>query len=289
MKITLFSKIKDRRQDGAIYNGYLFSFDHLGVCSVYKIEDLEDCKNGEAYIFSEFSLDKNDLIVPHSNSVVFGNEFYDEKDEFPLLYTNIYNNYSEADDKLKGVCLVYRLQREEKIFKSTLVQIIEIGFTEDEKLWKSSAEKEDIRPYGNFVIDKENGIYYAFTMRDESYTTRYFSFTLPGASEGEICEKYNVKKVILKESDILSYFDCDYHHFIQGVCCYHGRIYSLEGFGESQDNPPGIRVIDALNKKEISFEKFEDSGINTEPEMIDFENDICYYSDHHGNMYKLEF
>ena len=289
MKITPFSKIKDRRQDGAIYNGYLFSFNHLGECTVYKIEDLKNCKKGEADAFSEFSLDKNDLIVPHSNSVVFGNEFYNEKDEFPLLYTNIYNNYSEADNKLKGVCLVYRLQREEKIFKSTLVQILETGFTEDEKLWKSSAEKEDIRPYGNFVIDRENGIYYAFTMRDDSHTTRYFSFKLPGACQGEICEKYNVKKVILKESDILSYFDCDYHHFIQGVCCYHGRIYSLEGFGESRDNPPAIRVIDALNEKEISFEKFEDSGINTEPEMIDFENDICYYSDHHGNMYKLEF
>ena len=40
MKITPFPKIKDRRQDGAICNGYLFSFNHLGVCTVYKIEDL---------------------------------------------------------------------------------------------------------------------------------------------------------------------------------------------------------------------------------------------------------
>ena len=108
-------------------------------------------------------------------------------------------------------------------------------------------------------------------------------------SDGIICNKYHVKRVKLQDSDVLEYFDCNYHHFIQGACCHRGKIYSLEGFGGSSDNPPGIRVIDLNSKKEISFEKFEDYGINTEPEMIDFDNNTCYYSDHHGNMYNLYF
>ena len=91
------------------------------------------------------------MLVPHSNSVVFGNEYYDEQDEFPLLYTNIYNNYAKNDDKLEGVCLVYRIERNEREFTSTLVQIIQIGFVDDENLWTSAGEKEDVRPYGNFV------------------------------------------------------------------------------------------------------------------------------------------
>ena len=161
MKAEFFSKIIGDRQDGAISNGYLFSLNHNGECTVYETKTLGKLKGDEAEIFAEFVLDENAKLVPHSNSVMFGNEYYDEKDEFPLLYTNIYNNYANADNKLKGVCLVYRLQRSGREFTSTLVQIIEIGFVEDEKLWKSAGEKDDARPYGNFTIDAEQGIYYA--------------------------------------------------------------------------------------------------------------------------------
>lgn len=287
MKIELFSKIRGGRQDGAICNGYLFSFDHCGKCTVYETKTLPDLNDGEAEIFAEFLLDKNDILAPHSNSVMFGSEYYDEKDEFPLLYTNIYNNYANADNKLKGVCLVYQIQRNGKHFKSTLVQIIEIGFVEDENLWKSVGLKDDVRPYGNFTINTEKGIYYAFTMRDNAHSTRYFSFNLPKVKQGELIPGYNVRKLVLHKTDIIEYFDCPYHHYVQGVCCNKGKIYSLEGFTDSLDNPPAIRIIDTELKKEIFFKRFEELGTNIEPEMIDFENDIGYYTDHNGNVYRL--
>ena len=289
MKIEKISKIKGGRQDGVICNGFLFSFNSQGVCTVYEMKALECMKDGEAEIFSEFVLDKNDLLTPHSNSVVFGNEYYDKKDEFPLLYTNIYNNYSNSDDRLKGVCLVYRLQRFGRDFVTTLVQMIEIGFVENDALWKSSGEKEDVRPYGNFVIDKENSMYYAFTMRDDSRSTRFFTFKLPKVNEGKVNTKYNVKRVTLKENDILDWFDCEYQHYMQGVCYYKGKIYSLEGFTDSFENPPAISVIDIELRKRVCFTEFKELGTNVEPEMIDFEEDICYYTDHNGNMYKLFF
>lgn len=280
MKIQLFSKIKYGRQDGAIFGGYLFSFNHKGACSVYEIAYLSQLKDEEAEAFSEFVLDKNDLIVPHSNSVAFGSEYYDDEDEFPLLYTNIYNNYTE----LKGVTLVYRLQRDGKKFTSTLVQMIEIGFVENENLWKS---ENDVRPYGNCAIDRENGIYYAFVMRNGAQSTRYFAFDLPKVTCGELHEKYGVKRVVLEETDIKEYFDCDFHRYVQGACLKDGKIYSLEGFTDRPDAPPVIRIIDTIKKEQIFYKEFKDLGTNIEPELIDFDGENCYYSDHFGNLYKI--
>ncbi|MBO4898090.1 MAG: hypothetical protein J5590_07320 [Clostridia bacterium] len=289
MIIKPFSKVKTERQDGAIYNGYFFSLNHAGVCTVYEMESLKNYKDKEAACFTEFTLDKIDLIAPHSNSVVFGNKFYDEKDEFPLLYTNIYNNYSESENKLVGVCLVYRLQKTEKSFKSTLLQIIEIGFTEDKKLWKSEGEKEDVRPYGNFAVDTENDKFYAFTMRDNTQTTRFFSFEVPKIGDGEMSPEYGAEKVVLKTSDICDYFDCGYQNYMQGACCHNGKIYSLEGFDSTSGIPPILRIIDTREKKEESVVKFEDFGLDKEPEMISFDKDICYFTNHYGNMYRIDF
>ena len=289
MNVENVSKIKDGRQDGAVYGGYYFSFNHRGECTVYRMDALAIGQDGEAEVFSEFVLDKSDIVVPHSNSVTFGNEFFDDQDEFPLLYTNIYNNYAKTENPLKGVCLVYRLQRNGKHFETTLVQMIEVGFVEDESLWKSAGEQEDVRPYGNFAVDAENGILYAFTMRDNTQTTRYFSFPLPKVTAGELCTVYGVQKVVLREGDIQQYFDCDYHHYVQGACCFKGNIYSLEGFTNSEDNPPAIRVIDPTLQKETLYMQFKELGTDIEPEMIDFENGICYYTDHHGNMYTIDF
>lgn len=39
-KIEFICKIKDGRQDGAINNGYLFSFNHQGKCTVYDTKTL---------------------------------------------------------------------------------------------------------------------------------------------------------------------------------------------------------------------------------------------------------
>ena len=163
-------------------------------------------------------------------------------------------------------------------FSTKLVQIIEIGFVENENLWKS-AEKEDIRPYGNFTIDREYGIYYAFTMRDESNTTRYFSFDLPMVSDGIMDERYNVKRVILNASDVKEYFDCEYHRFVQGAAFYKGKIYSLEGFTNSEENPAALRIIDVEEKKQIAFVDLVKMGYAIEPEFIEFYHDICYYVD----------
>ena len=282
MNIKQIGNITDG-QDGAVFGGLLFRFKTNGLCYIYNLNNLTIEKKSP--IVSIFTLDKADVIVPHSNSVVFGNEYYAEDDEFPLLYTNIYNNYSRCENKRIGVCCVYRIWREENEFKNRLVGLIEIGFTKDE-LWSSG---DDIRPFGNFVIDKEKGLYHAFTMRDNEEITRYFSFKLPKLSNGVMDNELGVKKITLKKEDIIDTFDTEYHRFIQGACCEKGKIYSLEGFSGDEVNPPAMRIISTNDKKQLECVYFGDFGLTIEPELIDFENNVCYYGDNHGNLYVIEF
>lgn len=270
MKLTKIGRIV-LGQDGAIWEKYLFRFGSCGDCHVYDLDTLE--------AVAEFSLDGLDVWMPHSNSVMFGCEYYAEGDEFPLLYTNVYNTYGDKQDRREGVCCVYRLSRQEDSFRGQLVQTITVGFVGDENLW-CSAGRTDVRPYGNFAIDREQGIYYGFTMRDGADSTRYFAFRLPKLEQGE--------NVTLTPEDILFWFDCPYHRYIQGACVHHGKIYSLEGFTDSEDNPPAIRIIDPALKKQLCYVQFADLGTTIEPEMIDFREERCYYADSDGNLYMIE-
>ena len=281
MKFHQISPIKGG-QDGAIFGKYLFRFNHKGEGRVY---DLELIEKGKAEPISDITLDKSDIICPHCNSVAFGNEYFAKDDEFPLLYANIYNNYAKEENQLKGVCCVYRIKREGESFMTTLVQLIEIDFVEDATLWKAEPEKDGARPYGNFAVDRENNILYAFVMRNEERGTAYFAFDLPKLCNGEPDKKYGVKKVVLNKVDIKNSFVCPEHHYIQGACCHKGKIYSLEGFR----NSPALRIIDPAKQVQESITFFSDFGITDETEFIDFYGEKCYYSDCHGLLFRIEF
>ncbi len=286
MNIKKIAKIRSGQQDGAIFGDYLFRFNAKGLGCVYQMSALlASTPDAEAEELSTFLLDRADEICPHSNAVIFGNQYFEEGDEFPLLYSNIYNNYAKTDTPLKGVCCVYRLQRDGDSFKTTLVQLIEIGFVEDAKLWKRTPSEDGIRPYGNFVIDTERNLYHGFVMRNEEQGTRYFTFDLPKLEDGDIDPIFGVKKVVLKPEDIRKQFDCPAHYYIQGACCHGGKVYSLEGF----KNTPALRVIDPDGGRQELAVRFPDHGLIEEAEFIDFHGEVCYYSDCQGYIYQLNF
>lgn len=268
-------------QDGAIWGDYLFRFETNGKGVVYRLSDFTQ--------ISDFTLDKADLFAPHSNAVAFGCDYYDPADEFPLLYCNIYNNYAKSEDPQIGVCCVYRLQRSRTSFTSTLVQLIEIGFAGDRCYWCSSDGAKDVRPYGNFVIDRYKGEYWAFTMRDTDKSTRYFSFDVPKMTDGDMDARYGVRRVILQPDDIKSQFDCPYHNYVQGACFHEGKVYSLEGFGLGAKNAAAMRIIDTVSGLQLQYIPFYDLGLTNEPELIDFSGDTCYYSDAQGNLFTFSF
>ncbi len=262
-------------QDGAIWNGYIFRIDTKGCCTVTRLDNLS-----KVY---EFVLDKCEEIVPHSNSVCFGNEYYSENDDFPLLYANIYNNYQSCSDRKEGMCCVYRIIREKDTFSSKLIRIIKIDFTQD-VLWRSE-NVYDVRPYGNFLVDTKNSLLYAFLMRDEEYKTRVFSFKLPSVSEN----KDTVNLVELKKEEIADMFDCQYLDYMQGAAMYDGYIFSVNGFDEESPHKPTLSIIDVKNKETCTTINLGDYGLIHEPEFIDVYDGQVWYSDCHGNLYKISF
>ena len=267
-------------QDGAIFGDYLFRFDAKGNCTVFSVSEQRQV--------STFLLDRAELIVPHSNAVCFGSRFYEEADEFPLLYTNIYNNYAKASDRMEGTCCVYRLTKEEDTFCTRLVQIIKIGFTEDLNCWKSLAGNGDVRPYGNFVVDTDHDRLYAFTMRDAEKTTRYFAFPLPEVTDGVYSELYQANVVTLEAKDILQQFDCEYTNYMQGACYHDNKIFSVEGF-TGPSVPAWLRVIDLVKEEQCASIDLLSLGLSIEPEFIEFQDGVLYYSDGTGKLYQLSF
>ena len=272
------ASIADSRQDGAVWGDYLFSFNSAGVCNVYSLD-------GYTYL-SDFTLDKNSLINPHSNSVCFGSYKYSESDEFPLLYCNVYNTYKN-DRNYDGTCNVYRLQRQGNTFSTQLVQVIKIGFTNDTQRWASSGG--DVRPFGNFAVDTDTDTLYAFTMRDEGRTTRFFAFDLPLPTDGALDSSLGVLKVTLGVEDIKDSFDTDYSYYVQGAQYYDGKIYSLEGFTNNSTNRPAVKVIDLESKKICARIDLYGMGFKTEPEVMYVLDGELYYIDISGNVCKFNF
>ena len=267
-------------QDGAIFGGYIFHFDGSGKCEVYCLKTFE--------LISEFQVDKSDLIIPHSNAVCFGSEYYAEGDEFPLLYTNIYNNYGSQEDKMEGACCVYRIIKNGSVFSSKLVQFIRVGFVNDNDLWRSK-NIEDIRPFGNMVVDCEKQKLFAFVMRDEERKTRFFEFNLPKLSDGIYDEKLGVNTVVLQKNDICRMFDGSYMRLMQGACMHNGYIYSVEGDTGGVDRTPAIRIFDARRGEAVFEKELVQYGLNIEPEFIDVYDDTVYYADASGAFYELFF
>lgn len=269
-------------QDGAIYNHYLFRFNGRGTAVVY---DIRSNFNKIAV----FSLPKISIIKPHSNSVVFSKRKYDENDEFPLIYCNVYNNYKSSEDKKSGYCLVYRIVRNKAEFSADLVQVIHIGFTENASYWPA---QDAIRPYGNFVIDTDRDELYCFVMRDHAIKTSpnndmiFLKFDLPEICGGEYDEAYGCNVVTLQTADIVDHFKTEWFNFIQGAEYKSGKILSLEGF--SSDPLARLRVIDLKIKKVIREYNLYNAGLMIEPEMISYDDDILYFSNNRGDLYTLD-
>ena len=278
-------------QDGCIFGSTLFRFEGNGTCFVYDLDDLTPGEDGKAKIKATFKLDRTEELCPHSNAVCFGNEKFAEDDEFPLLYTNLYNAYDRRENERWGVCCVYRIQRDGDSFKSTLVQIIEIGFAHNSELWcsRKPGQGRDMRPFGNFTVDTENSKYYGFVTRDATHKTRFFEFDLPKLADGEIDEEFGVKKVVLTEENILAKFDCDYSNYLQGACFHNGLIYSIEGGSKSVYNPATLMIVDTKARRQIVRISLIYYGMELEPEFIYFTGDRCIYADNMGDLFELDF
>ena len=107
-------------------------------------------------------------------------------------------------------------------------------------------------------------------------------------NDGEPDARFHIKAVVLEKEDIQEHFDGGYHRFMQGAILHKGRIYTAEGFDNDPIHRPAIRIVDLSDKRETYLDLLE-IGMEHEPELIDFYNGICLYSDYPGNLYAVEF
>lgn len=257
--------------DGDIYNNFLFMFTSKGQCKVFTADGFG--------LKCVFDLDKCDVLPPHANSVFFGNEFYHPNDEFPLLYSNIYNN----SDEWLGTMNVYRIQRNGYDFTSTLVQVVKVDFTDDSNLWASG-----VRPYGNFAINKETNKLWAFVSDDLTNSTKFFEFDMPKSNLGDFNGTLGCNVYKLKYEDVTDMFNTIYFRFMQGCTIVDNKLISTEGFTNDTTNIPTIRVVDLKTHKIDSTNLVDTFGWNNEPEFITYYNNNLYYISTDSKIYILE-
>lgn len=247
-------------QDGEAFGDRLFLFTDDGVCNVYDANTAE--------LVDSFLLGSREYITPHVNSASFSDRYYAPGDEYPLLYTSVYNNLTPQNTQILGFCCVYRITETDGRFASELVQLIWVSFVGDRELWMSPQSNE--RPYGNFVVDTEQDMLYAFVPRDDSQTTRFFGFALPDPNAGNDSSTYGCKLLYLNAEDILRRFDVGYFSSPQGCTYGNGKIYSVEGFGSVNTVPPFLRVVDVqTGTLELSV-NLGQLGLDREPETVTF-------------------
>lgn len=248
-------------QDGCSYGDYLFSFNSDNTFVVYNL--------AKSIVVGQYVLDGE--FFPHCNTACFGREKFSYDDLFPLVYVNAYNNL----DLPRGRCYAFRIFGNEiDGFKTQLVQTITLDFTYDH-LWAFG--NDEIRPYGNFVVDVTKMKLYAYTMMNSIERTRFFEFDLPRINDGE--------NIILGKKDILKYFDTYYLDIIQGNFHSNGKIILCYGLGGSTS---GIAVIDVGLEAIVSDFSLISIGIYEEPEKVfEYNGDLFFGS--LENLYRIFF
>ena len=101
-----------------------------------------------------------------------------------------------------------------------------------------------------------------------------------------------MKVVTLYPEDIRAMFDCDYTDYIQGGCCYDGKLFNVAGGTlRTPDcpHPPRMQIVDMEAQKQLFCIHLADFGLSIEPEMIDFEGDTLYYMDGSGPVCRIRF
>ena len=191
------------------------------------------------------------------------------------VYSNVYNSYASQSDKHIGECCLYAVHGAANVWANTLVQVLKVGFIGDLECWPAASEA---RPYGNFVVDEQNGCLYVYVMYSSKKLTYWYRFDLPEVSDGVWDEDYGCYVKTLEITDIKDHWTTPLQNYIQGACVHDGMIWSTEGFSTtSGSNLARMRIIDPSLKSQVAVFHFYSDGDPVEPEFIDFYDGKCYY------------
>ena len=217
----------------------------------------------------QFSIGTIDGEIPHANVAFWGNQKYNAGDDFPVLFLNAYQTTLP-----NGTLYGYRVQMTNVggviTFTFTHVQTISVGFTSD-PVWYDAA---DSRPFGNFVLDTDHNILYAYVLRDTLNLTRFFAFNMPDIS---------ISTATLASTDVLTQFDTEYLNIIQDNCYDGGNIYIAHG----TTNRGKIECVSLVEQKRVSTIDVPLLNDNKEPETCTIYNNKMLAGN--GTMYWIDF
>lgn len=238
------------RNDAAVYDGTMFWF--TGRNKQYYVYDLA---TKQAIGENPYTLPGN--INPHANAVCFGAKVSDV-DPFPPIYVTGYNGDDDGTSLDWGTCFVYAVDAS---YGMQLVQRITIDadFLES-ALWSGDGgTRIGIVPFGNFIVDTDKNKLYVMTCLKNGAkgVTRIFVFDVPGIGDGV---------VVLKSSDVITYYDLPLYRWLQGATYHDGKLYILCGHSGHIENSPGLAVVDTDTFKQTAYVPLRNYML--EPEMV---------------------
>ena len=268
----------DKRQGGAIFGDILVCMNAADK-GVVPNGFMYDIKTGAQICEMTFQtkLHGKEYFTPHANQISFGNEFYDEFSDFPLLYVSQVNGGSGYND-LRGErgVLVYNLKKlDDKHYNPELVQVIVPDTTNSNLMSKLG----NYTP--NYIVDNVSRQiiiigYPNKSWYDLSGVQPIAIIDLPLLSDGP--------EILFTDNDIVDYFSVTDPVVIQQSFCHNKKVFISCGFREQAS----IRIID-LNAKSLMCSISMTGHTDGEPQFIGLWKDkILYYEyDSSGVLYEL--
>lgn len=268
----------EKRQGGAIYNDMLVCFNAMDKGGNPKgfIYDVNTGMKLCDMMFS-FNLDGKDYYPLHANQVSFGNQFYNDESDFPLLYISQVNGGNGRNDIRgeRGV-LVYNLKKiGEQRYEPELVQAI-IPDLNDLILMNKLGKYTP-----NYIVDTDRNQlivigYPQSSWYDLTGSQPIVVFNVPDITDGT--------EIVLTNDKVVDSYSLSVTIAPQQSFYYEGRIFSAGG----DRGQASLRVI---NLAEKIVEYYCDMTMLTkgEPQFLGlWRGKVLYYEyDSLGLVYEL--
>jgi hypothetical protein len=238
-RITKISLLMDQfsssksMQGSAVYGSILFQFVANNYCIfVYDIEKKE-------YLGTIYCKSNNKW---HNNQATFSHTFYEESDEFPLLYTSQIHPDEQSIQ-------VWRIMRNDNLFELQLVQSLRLPVDTD----------ENNLYHFNMVIDDNDEYFYLYSRNRTTSMGQISKWELPDP---------HISKLSLTEENMLEHFSIEVNmRDAQGGNMIGQRIYFVQGVPGRTD----LRMhIVNVNTQEVTSFNLRDYNFGVEPEGLSF-------------------
>lgn len=249
--------VKTSMQGGDTYNGYFFQFQdknaHVFVYDLVKKE-----------LIQTIDLPKDSRY--HCNNASFSRVFYEEGDEYPLLYVG--NGNSSSFNQVQ----VYRIRRTDGLFDFEKVQEFVLPqATPDNYLYATDAIIDN---YGKYMYVASKGITNAVKV------ARICKYKLPDPHVNQM--------FALSEKCIVDSFSMPHLDHRQGGTIVGNKLFFVAGVPH-WGTTPELVVVDLKKRKLLQRIDLRNYKYNIEPEAIFLYKDTLFISSNRRGIHKVLF